>query len=105
VSKIGKRANIVVDPDGGKIKYASAHDLRRSFGLRWSELVMPAKLQELMRHESIDTTMSYYVGRNAQTTAAALYEAVGRKPESTPKSDTSGDTTLLGATVKQEGPM
>ena len=36
---------------------------------------MPAQLMELMRHESIDTTLSYYVGRNAERTAAALWEA------------------------------
>jgi hypothetical protein len=29
---------------------------------------------ELMRHESIDTTMKYYVGRNAERTAAILWE-------------------------------
>jgi hypothetical protein len=28
-----------------------------------------------MRHESIDTTMLYYVGRNAKATAAVLWEA------------------------------
>ena len=37
---------------------------------------MPAQLKELMRHESISTTMKYYVGRNAEATAAALYAAV-----------------------------
>ena len=104
-SRIGKRANIVVDPDGGKTKYASAHDLRRSFGLRWSERVMPAQLKELMRHESIDTTRSYYVGRNAESTAAALYEAVGRSPKSPPKSDTSGDTSITEETLNENSPM
>jgi hypothetical protein len=34
---------------------------------------MPAQLMELMRHESIDTTLSYYVGRNAERTAAILW--------------------------------
>lgn len=82
VSAIGKRANVVVDSDGGKTKYASAHDLRRSFGFRWSERVMPAQLKEMMRHESIETTMTYYVGRNAEATAAAMYDAVGRRPRS-----------------------
>jgi integrase len=78
----------VVDPDGGKTKYASAHDLRRSFGFRWSEHVMPAQLKELMGHESISTTMKYYVGRNAENTATALYKAVGRRLESLPNGDT-----------------
>ena len=37
---------------------------------------MPQVLMELMRHESIDTTLKFYVGRNAETTAATLYAAV-----------------------------
>ena len=38
---------------------------------------MPAQLMELMRHESIETTLTYYVGRNAERTAAALWESAG----------------------------
>ena len=56
---------------------------------------MPAKLKELMRHESIATTMNYYVGRNAETTAAALYEAIGRRSESQSEGDTLGDTLTI----------
>ncbi|MFT5093480.1 MAG: integrase [Porticoccaceae bacterium] len=103
-SKVGKRANIVVDPDGGQPKFASAHDLRRSFGLRWSERVMPAQLKDLMRHESIAITMNYYVGRNADTTAAALYESIGRRPESQSKGDTSGDTLTIGKAAERKAP-
>jgi integrase len=62
--------------DDMKRKYASAHDLRRAFGLRWSSRVMPAVLQQLMRHESIETTMRYYVGRDADAVADVLWEAV-----------------------------
>ena len=58
-----------------KVKCASAHDLRRSFGERWSARLMPQQLMELMRHEDISTTMKYYVGRNAEKTADALWEA------------------------------
>ena len=36
---------------------------------------MPQVLMELMRHESIDTTLKFYVGRNAQRTAKLLREA------------------------------
>jgi integrase len=77
IAEIGKVAGIKVNTDAstGKVKTASCHDLRRSFGLRWASRVMPQILMELMRHESIDTTMKYYVGRNAQTTAAVLWEA------------------------------
>nr|WP_261360773.1 site-specific integrase [Aeoliella straminimaris] len=73
VKAMGKAANIVVHSKSGK--FASAHDLRRSFGRRWSRKVMPAVLKELMRHASIQTTMEYYVGDDAQRTAAELWES------------------------------
>ena len=57
------------------VKFASAHDLRRSFGERWAERVLPKVLMELMRHESIGTTMRFYVGQNAQRTADAAWAA------------------------------
>jgi integrase len=69
VTKIGAEAKVRVDAK----KTASAHDLRRAFGERWAARLMPAQLMELMRHESIDTTLSYYVGRNAERTAAILW--------------------------------
>ncbi len=54
---------------------------------------MPAQLMELMRHESIDTTLRYYVGTDAQRTAEAAWAAYeqaalavfsGRLPNSGP---------------------
>ncbi len=77
ISRIGRKAGVVVHihPISGKKKYASAHDLRRSFGERWSRLVMPQVLKELMRHESIDTTLRYYVGSNAALSADQLWNA------------------------------
>ncbi len=66
---------MVVKREDDKVKYASAQDFRRSFGERWASRVMPQVLKELMRHESIETTLKYYVGRNAQATAAVLWEA------------------------------
>ena len=77
IARIGKAANIVVNVDARtrKTKHASAHDLRRSFGERWASRVMPQVLMVLMRHASIETTMKYYVGRNAQTAADALWSA------------------------------
>jgi len=80
VGIIGTSAGIVVDrftskkagePD--KIKFATAHDLRRSFGERWATRIMPQVLMELMRHENIETTMRFYVGRNAERTADVLW--------------------------------
>lgn len=104
VCNVGQQANVVVSQDGGKTKHASAHDLRRSFGLRWSEIVMPVQLKELMRHESIETTMTYYVGRNAEATAAALYESVGRKLKSHSSGDTFGDTSRNAVSRDEKSP-
>jgi integrase len=75
ISRICRTARIIVarDPDTGKVKYASAHDLRRSFGTRWAKRVMPAVLQRLMRHRNINTTMKYYVGIEADDVAADLW--------------------------------
>ncbi len=72
VSRIGEAAGVVVEEEGRK-KYASAHDLRRSFGSRWAERVMPAVLQKLMRHAHISTTMRFYVRLEAQEMAAKLW--------------------------------
>jgi len=99
VTLIGEKAGVKVKtetgPDGKpKVKFASAHDLRRSFGERWASRVMPPILKELMRHESIETTLRYYVGRNAQSTAAVLWDAHRRK--STKKSPTDEPRVQYG---------
>lgn len=76
VIKIGSQAGIKVSTDGsGRSRFASVHDLRRSFGERWVAKPMPQQLMERMRNESIETTLRYYVGRNAKRTAAALWQA------------------------------
>lgn len=77
IVRIGEATGVKVNvhPNTGKVKYASAHDLRRAFGERWATRVMPPVLQQLMRHESIDTTLRYYVGRNAEATAEAVWDA------------------------------
>ena len=116
VTKIGKRAGIVVnremkrvkedvvDPKTGEstgrtqlvlrevIKYASCHDLRRSFGTRWAKKVMPATLKLLMRHSSVSTSMAYYVDMDVDEVAAGLWAQ--HKPEAGPEKDGLG--TVLG---------
>jgi integrase len=86
ISAIGEKAGIIVgqrtkaDEDGNAVtvpKFASAHDLRRAFGFRWSRRVMPPVLKELMRHTEIATTMKFYVGVNAQATADELWRVAG----------------------------
>lgn len=78
ITAIGKQAGVIVNSEEGrKVKYASAHDLRRSFGNRWAPRVAPAVLQKLMRHASISTTMSFYVDLDADVLAANLWENHG----------------------------
>lgn len=82
IAKIGKKANVKVSDD----KFASAHDLRRSFGERWAQLIMPQQLMQLMRHESMETTLRFYVGRNAAEAAEAIYQAFEARIDSTSNS-------------------
>ncbi|MAG93768.1 MAG: IS110 family transposase, partial [Planctomycetaceae bacterium] len=55
ICRTGEAANVVVSKQETKgPKYASAHDLRRSFGFRWAgKCRRPSALQALMRHSSI----------------------------------------------------
>lgn len=81
VTAIGRRAGVKVNDAGRKgvaaVKWASAHDLRRAYGTRWATKVMPPVLQQLMRHSNIQTTMRYYVTKNAEATADLLYDVLG----------------------------
>ncbi|HBL43400.1 hypothetical protein [uncultured Gimesia sp.] len=80
IADIGEDANIVVGDTGNidkktgkrKPRFASAHDLRRSFGERWAMKVMP---QPLMRHESMETTLKFYAGLNGEKIAEAVWNA------------------------------
>jgi len=87
---IGQKANVKVDEFARKgeavVKYATAHDLRRAFGTRWAHRVMPVDLQKLMRHETIETTMKFYVNQHVDDIASRLYAALN------PTGDTLGDT-------------
>lgn len=111
--KIGKAAGVKVytHPKTGKVKYASCHDLRRAFGERWSHRVMPSDLMVLMRHENIETTLKFYVGRNSQATADVVWEAYNRHAGGTvlgtvaPQSDSPpmGETTQVVDTKRVPG--
>lgn len=70
ITKIGRASGVKVSASG---KFASAHDLRRTFGLRWSQKRYPAELQQMMRHENIQTTMAYYAVSSATDLAARLW--------------------------------
>jgi integrase len=90
ISAIGEKALVVTDPtiqrkrvdkETGEVTfvpgYASAHDLRRSFGTRWANKVMPRVLMQLMRHTSITTTMKFYVESNADSVQSELWKLAG----------------------------
>ena len=79
ICTIGKKAGIKVAQNGDRVKFASAHDLRRSFGERWSGRLLPQVLMEVMRHADIKTTLTYYVGKNAERTADAVYDAFAKQ--------------------------
>ena len=123
VTKIGKKAGIIVNREMKKvkeeildsktgqptgrtklverevIKFASCHDLRRSYGTRWAKRVMPATLKLLMRHASVSTSMDYYVEMDADEVAADLWAE--HQPESQRENDDLG--TSLGTTRQIEG--
>ena len=42
---------------------------------------MPTVLQQMMRHESIETTLRFYVGRNAEAAAKVMWEAYQREAD------------------------
>ncbi len=104
ISNIGKKAGVKVNESdkAGEvvIKYASAHDFRRAFGTRWAPRVMPVDLQKLMRHETIETTMKFYVNQNADEVASRLYAAFNNQ------GSTLGSTDLNKQPVEnQENPI
>jgi hypothetical protein len=57
--------------------------------------VIQAALQQLMRHSEIETTLSYYVGTDAEAMGDLLYAAVPKPPK--------GDSTV--AEAKSELPQ
>jgi integrase len=83
VAKIGRAANIVTNAQG---KPASAHDLRRTFGTRWAMQVPPVVLQKLMRHETLETTMKYYVNLDSSQIGSVLWQGVPPATHSAPTS-------------------
>lgn len=77
ISRIGKEAKIVVaDADkktGRPVKYASAHDLRRSCGNRLRNAgVPPLVISRVMRHASWETTRKHYAPGDVQKDAELL---------------------------------
>ena len=76
IAQIGEEAKVVVrqpDKEGGRrIKYASAHDLRRSCAERLINLGVSAEtLMVIMRHRDFATTRKFYGAKRAAQSAAA----------------------------------
>ena len=84
-----------VEPRIGKPR----EEVRGLANARGVARLMPAQLKELMRHESIETTLRFYVGTDAQRTADAAWAAYkratsavfsGSLPNKSPNSARSG---------------
>jgi integrase len=76
IAQIGEEAKVIVrQPDkakGSRIKYASAHDLRRSCAERLINLGVSAEtLMVIMRHRDFATTRKFYGAKRAAQSAAA----------------------------------
>lgn len=83
ITRIGEEAGILVaeyPPKPGetepRVKYASAHDLRRSFATRWAETLTEEQLQAVMRHKSIETTRNFYAKKNVSKVQEGLTVAM-----------------------------
>jgi len=78
ISEIGEEAGVIVNDDG---KFASAHDLRRSFGQRMAEAgVGRDDLQAIMRHSDFRTTEKYYLRSRAVSQAERIAGHLGQEP-------------------------
>lgn len=80
VRSFGEEAGIIVTDEG---KFASAHDLRRSFGQRMADAgMLPRDLQKLMRHSSFTTTEKYYLKDDAAKQAERIADLLVSPPVS-----------------------
>ena len=73
ISQFGKEAGVKVSDKHGRVKFASAHDFRRSFGMRWSKRVSKDNLKIMMRHRSIATTEEFYLEEDVNEVAASVW--------------------------------
>jgi integrase len=81
IERIGRKANVIVEPENEKtgrpMKFATAHDLRRSCGQRLRDSgVPPLLICRVMRHESWETTRRHYAPGDIQNEAKALRDVL-----------------------------
>ena len=89
IAQIGEEAKVIVrqpsKESGRRIKYASAHDLRRSFAERLINAGVSAEtLMVIMRHKDFATTRKFYgAKRAAQSAAIEIHQklVIGEKAE------------------------
>lgn len=96
IARIGKEAGIEVEPadpkTGRPIKYASAHDLRRSCGDRLRNAgVPPLVICRVMRHSSWETTRKHYAPGDIQRDAEVLVKALTAPDTQTQAKETNHD--------------
>ncbi|QDU09796.1 site-specific integrase [Gimesia aquarii] len=84
IGRIGKEAQIIVEEadkkTGRDVKFASAHDLRRSCGERLRNAgVPPLVICRVMRHSSWETTRKHYAPGNVQKDTEVLKRIIGER--------------------------
>ncbi len=107
IASAGHAAGIKVKLDGETdeaTKFASAHDLRRSFGARWARRVVPAVLKELMRHRSVETTLKYYAKQDAEAIADVVWQWTSQNKTVPSFVPTSPKSTSLERSKKAANP-
>ena len=67
IADMGKTSGVKASPR----KFASARGPRRSIGARWAPRVKAGVLMDLIRHESLQTTLRYYADEKAETLQGA----------------------------------
>ena len=81
-----------------RMKPASAHDLRRSFGQRLADAGVAIRdLRSIMRHRRFGTTEKHYLKQNAAEQGVRIAEKLGYATlNRTPPSETRNMTEVLG---------
>lgn len=93
ISRIGKKAGIVVE-EGDEateepVKYASAHDLRRSCAENLHNAnVPPVLICKILRHASWETTRKHYVMGDVQQAAQTLHHLLKSTESNSPRIET-----------------
>lgn len=97
ITRIGRKAGVCIaerPPAEGEKEprksWAGAHCFRRAFGTRWAKRLRPQQLQELMRHESITTTMTFYVADDFEDVENAAWLVPTNDPPNKPSNPESG---------------